>query len=172
VAATIRGRYDQEARRLEALLPHGPRVAVPGSTEFWHADSERTCTEVGRLLASIPVLVPLTGGVEGIGEAVGLRGGTMPSGDRIVLKRLTAGHSGMPETWFLEADPATGAPLIGHTYWRVEEGGLYEGEDTERWPLEEAQRRVPDDVWRRAAGVGPRGTRPAGPGAAADRPHD
>ena len=71
MAATIRGRYDQEARRLEALLPHGPRVAVLGSTEFWHADSERTCTEVGPLLAGIPDLVLLTGGVEGIGEAVG-----------------------------------------------------------------------------------------------------
>jgi hypothetical protein len=71
VAATIHGRYDQEAQRLEALLPHGPRVAVLGSTEFWHADSERTCTEIGRLLAGIPGLVLLTGGVEGIGEAVG-----------------------------------------------------------------------------------------------------
>jgi hypothetical protein len=71
VAATIRGRYDQEARRLEAVLPHGPRVAVLGSTDFWHADSERTCSQIGRLLANIPGLVLLTGGVEGIGEAVG-----------------------------------------------------------------------------------------------------
>jgi hypothetical protein len=44
---------------------------VLGSTDFCHADSERTCTEVGRLLASIPDLVLLTGGVEGIGEAIG-----------------------------------------------------------------------------------------------------
>jgi hypothetical protein len=44
---------------------------VLGSTDFWHADSERTCTEIGRLLADIPGLVLLTGGVEGIGEAVG-----------------------------------------------------------------------------------------------------
>jgi SLOG cluster4 family len=71
VAATIRARFDQEARRLEALLPHGPRVAVLGSTEFWHADSERTCSEIGRLLAGLSGLVLLTGGVEGIGEAVG-----------------------------------------------------------------------------------------------------
>jgi hypothetical protein len=71
VARAIRGNYDQEARRLEALLPRGPRVAVLGSTEFWHADSEQTCTEIGRLLAGIPGLVLLTGGVEGIGEAVG-----------------------------------------------------------------------------------------------------
>src|SRR3954469_12392406 len=64
-------RYDEEARRLEAVLPHGPRVAVLGSTDFWHADSEPTCSRIGRLLAGIPGLVLLTGGVEGIGEAVG-----------------------------------------------------------------------------------------------------
>jgi hypothetical protein len=71
VAATSPARYDREARRLEALLPPGPRVGVLGSTDFWHADSERTCSEIGRLLAGIPGLVLLTGGVEGIGEAVG-----------------------------------------------------------------------------------------------------
>jgi hypothetical protein len=71
VAATIREQYDQEARRLDELLPRSPRVAVLGSTDFWHADSERTCTEIGRLLAGISGLVLLTGGVEGIGEAVG-----------------------------------------------------------------------------------------------------
>ena len=62
--------YDHEARRLDALLPHGPRVGVLGSTDFWHADSERTCSEIGRLLAGIFGLVLLSGGVEGIGEAV------------------------------------------------------------------------------------------------------
>ena len=71
MAATNCGRYDQEARRLEAVLPHGARVAVLGSTDFWHADSERTCSRIGRLLAGIPGLVLLTGGVQGIGEAVG-----------------------------------------------------------------------------------------------------
>jgi SLOG cluster4 family len=63
--------FDREARRLDALLPRGPRVAVLGSTDFWHADSERTCSDIGRLLAGISGLVLLTGGVEGIGEAVG-----------------------------------------------------------------------------------------------------
>jgi hypothetical protein len=67
----MRGSFDDEARRIDALLPQGPRVAILGSTDFWHADSERTCAEVGRLLAGIPGLVLLTGGVEGIGEAVG-----------------------------------------------------------------------------------------------------
>jgi hypothetical protein len=71
VATTNRERYEQETRRLEGLLPHGQRVVVLGSTDFWHADSERTCTEIGRLLAGIPGLVLLTGGVEGVGEAIG-----------------------------------------------------------------------------------------------------
>jgi hypothetical protein len=66
-------RFDDETRRVEVLLPDGPRVAVLGSTDFWHSDSERTCSEIGRLLAGIPGLVLLTGGVEGIGEAVGRR---------------------------------------------------------------------------------------------------
>jgi hypothetical protein len=71
MAAAIPERYESDARRLDALLPRGPRVAVLGSTDFWHADSEHTCAEIGRLLASVPGLVLLTGGVEGIGEAVG-----------------------------------------------------------------------------------------------------
>jgi hypothetical protein len=71
VTGTNSERYEQHARRLDALLPQGRRVAVLGSTDFWHGDSERTCTEVGRLLAGVPELILLTGGVEGIGEAVG-----------------------------------------------------------------------------------------------------
>jgi hypothetical protein len=71
VTATNPGRYEQDARRLDALLPPGLRVAVLGSTDFWHADSERTCAEIGRLLAGVPGLTLLTGGVVGIGEAVG-----------------------------------------------------------------------------------------------------
>jgi hypothetical protein len=71
MATTPAGRFDQEARRIETLLPDSPRVAVLGSTDFWHADSEQTCIRIGRLLAGIPGLVLLTGGVEGIGEAVG-----------------------------------------------------------------------------------------------------
>ena len=63
--------YEQLAQQLAALLPTGPRLAVLGSTDFWHADSQHTCTEVGRLLTAIPGLILLTGGVEGIGEAIG-----------------------------------------------------------------------------------------------------
>jgi hypothetical protein len=71
MAPTVPGRFEHDARRLDELLPRGPRVAVLGSTDFWHADSEHTCAEMGRLLASVPGLTLLTGGVEGIGEAVG-----------------------------------------------------------------------------------------------------
>jgi hypothetical protein len=71
VSPTILKRFDFEAIRLESLLPTGPRIAVLGSTDFWHAESERTCVEIGRLLAAIPSLLLITGGVEGIGEAVG-----------------------------------------------------------------------------------------------------
>jgi SLOG cluster4 family len=71
MAVTVPERYVQAVQRLDALLPDGPRLAVLGSTDFWHADSERTCAAIGRLLADIPALVLLTGGVEGIGEAVG-----------------------------------------------------------------------------------------------------
>jgi SLOG cluster4 family len=71
VVGIFRGCYDDEARRIEAHLPRGLRVGVLGSTDFWHADSERTCAEIGRLLAAIPKLLLLTGGVEGIGEAIG-----------------------------------------------------------------------------------------------------
>jgi predicted Rossmann-fold nucleotide-binding protein len=65
------GHFDREAQRLEALLPNGPRLVAIGSTEFWHVESERTCILAGRLLAGIPDLLLVTGGVEGIGEAVG-----------------------------------------------------------------------------------------------------
>jgi hypothetical protein len=63
--------YDDLARRIESRFPAGPRLVVIGSTDFWHAESEATCIGVGLLLASIPDLVLITGGVEGVGETVG-----------------------------------------------------------------------------------------------------
>jgi hypothetical protein len=68
---TMSRAFDEEAQRLGALFPKGPRLVVIGSTDFWHDDSERTCAHLGRLLASIHDLVLITGGVEGIGEGVG-----------------------------------------------------------------------------------------------------
>lgn len=64
-------RYDQEASKVGKLLPAGPRLVVIGSTSFWHAESEATCDRLGQLLAALPGLVLITGGVEGVGEAVG-----------------------------------------------------------------------------------------------------
>jgi hypothetical protein len=75
----------------------------------------------------------------------------MPTAEPVVLKQLSAGHRHMPETRFLERDPVTGVATVGHTYWRVEEGGLREGEWTDRWPLAEAQDQVPEDIWLRAS---------------------
>jgi hypothetical protein len=71
VEPTVHERYDRDALGLDSLLPQGPRIAVLGSTSFWHHDSERTCDAIGGLLACIPGLVLLTGGVQGIGEATG-----------------------------------------------------------------------------------------------------
>ncbi len=62
---------DQMLHNLLISLPQGTRVAIIGSTSFWHADSEQTCQLLGQALASVPGLVLLTGGVSGIGEACG-----------------------------------------------------------------------------------------------------
>ncbi|MFZ6709406.1 hypothetical protein [Undibacterium sp. TC9W] len=62
---------DQNLQILLHILPPGPRIAIIGSTAFWHPDSEQTCQLLGQALASIPGLVLLTGGVSGIGEACG-----------------------------------------------------------------------------------------------------
>lgn len=63
--------FDHEASELAARLPAGPRLAIIGSTAFWHADSKETCGALGHLLAGLDGLVLLTGGVAGVGEAVG-----------------------------------------------------------------------------------------------------
>jgi hypothetical protein len=63
--------FEVLADEITTGLPDGPRVVVIGSTSFWHTDSEATCLMLGRLLAAIPRLVLITGGVEGVGETVG-----------------------------------------------------------------------------------------------------
>ncbi len=63
--------FDREVARLQAQLPAGPRLAILGSTSFWHAESEETCGALGRSLAGVHGLVLVTGGVEGAGESVG-----------------------------------------------------------------------------------------------------
>jgi hypothetical protein len=63
--------YDRQAQSLASVFPDGPRVVVIGSTDFWHPESERTCILAGQLLAEVPGLTLITGGVEGVGEATG-----------------------------------------------------------------------------------------------------
>ena len=56
---------------MDAKIPAGVRVAVIGSTSFWHQESELTCAEIGERLAGLNGLVLLTGGVSGVGECTG-----------------------------------------------------------------------------------------------------
>ena len=63
--------FDEQATNLAAQLPPAPRIAVIGSTSFWHPDSAATCRLIGAQLAQIDRLILLTGGVPGVGEAVG-----------------------------------------------------------------------------------------------------
>lgn len=63
--------FDALACDLAARLPDGQEVIVIGSTDFHHPESEGTCQLIGRLLAGIPDLQLITGGVEGVGETLG-----------------------------------------------------------------------------------------------------
>jgi len=64
-------RFDDEATAAGTSLPAGVRVAIIGSTAFWHDESQETCTEIGRRLASVENITLLTGGVTGVGECTG-----------------------------------------------------------------------------------------------------
>jgi hypothetical protein len=63
--------FDREAAVVDAQIAAGFRVAVIGSTSFWHDESAPTCSEIGERLAGIHGLVLLTGGVTGVGERTG-----------------------------------------------------------------------------------------------------
>jgi hypothetical protein len=138
VAVTDRERFEQEARRLEGLLPNGPRVAVLGSTDFWHADSERTCTEIGRLLAGLPGLVLLTGGVEGVGEAVGrafVQARSKAGQEPCVYHLLPEGEEAWDygETLFAGADMTERREILGRVsgLFVMVEGGPRAGHEAE-----------------------------------------
>lgn len=64
-------RFAAEAAVAGTQIPAGFRVAIVGSTSFWHEDSTEICTHIGGLLATLASLVLLTGGVPGAGETVG-----------------------------------------------------------------------------------------------------
>jgi hypothetical protein len=63
--------FDVAANQVSTLLPPGPRIVAIGSTSFWHPESETLCRLLGTELAAIPDLTLITGGVPGVGEAMG-----------------------------------------------------------------------------------------------------
>jgi uncharacterized protein (TIGR00725 family) len=63
--------FDTEAAVVGTQIPKGFRVAILGSSTFWHENSARICTHIGELLANLSGLVLITGGVPGAGETVG-----------------------------------------------------------------------------------------------------
>ena len=63
--------YESEATEVVRQLPKGPRLGVIGSSSFWGGDSRDICGAVGAQLSQLEDLVLLTGGVPGVGEAVG-----------------------------------------------------------------------------------------------------
>lgn len=63
--------FATEAKLVASRLPAGPRLAIIGSTSFWHPESEATCGILGGVLADFDRLLLLTGGVEGVGATVG-----------------------------------------------------------------------------------------------------
>jgi uncharacterized protein (TIGR00725 family) len=122
--------FDREAAEVAARLPAGPRLAVIGSTSFWHAESAETCAILGRSLAALDGLVLVTGGVEGVGEAVArsfwaARGG-LEGGPR-VFHILPRGHARRDhgETLFTGADMAERREVLGRlaVVYVVIEGG-------------------------------------------------
>jgi hypothetical protein len=63
--------YDLMAAQVTRQLPGGLKVVVIGSSSFWQPESESLCGLLGRQLARLPQIVLITGGVAGVGEAVG-----------------------------------------------------------------------------------------------------
>ena len=53
----------------QAVVSDGFSLAILGSTDFHHSDSQSTCKEIGRILATMPVTL-ITGGVAGIPAAL------------------------------------------------------------------------------------------------------
>jgi len=66
-----REQHDNEAETIGKALPSGPKVAVIGSGRFLGHDTNEICIGIGVQLATIEDLVLITGGISGVGEAVG-----------------------------------------------------------------------------------------------------
>jgi predicted Rossmann-fold nucleotide-binding protein len=65
------GHLEKVAAKLSEQMSPGIRLVVIGSTSFWHSESERTCSIIGQELGALANIVLITGGVPGVGEAVG-----------------------------------------------------------------------------------------------------
>ena len=63
--------YGGLAREVRLSLPDAPLVGVIGSSNPRHPQTAATCRELGRRLADVSTLVVVTGGVTGVGEALG-----------------------------------------------------------------------------------------------------
>lgn len=122
--------YEELATQVSALLPQGPRLAVIGSTSFWHPESEATCIAIGRSLARISELNVLTGGVSGVGEAVGrsfFNARSQSLGNRGVFHILPEGEAPWDygETLFAGLDMGERREVLGRLapLYLVVEGG-------------------------------------------------
>lgn len=62
---------DRLAAELQSEFLPGPYVAIIGSTRLWDSNSPLLCELVGEYLAQFPRIGLLTGGMPGVGEAVG-----------------------------------------------------------------------------------------------------
>ena len=65
--------FNDAAAKVLRQLPAGNRLGIIGSADFWNPTSQSLCEKLGELLAALPNLVLLTGGVPGVGEIVARR---------------------------------------------------------------------------------------------------
>ena len=63
--------YDTLAQYVRRELPHHTCVAIIGMRIILGPRSERTCREIGTILAELPDVVLITGGISGVGDTVG-----------------------------------------------------------------------------------------------------
>jgi hypothetical protein len=122
--------YEGLTTQVSGLLPQGPRLAVIGSTSFWHPESEATCIAIGQSLARIFELNVLTGGVSGVGEAVGrsfFDASSQSPGSRGVFHVLPEGEAAWDygETLFAGLDMGERREVLGRLapLYIVVEGG-------------------------------------------------
>jgi predicted Rossmann-fold nucleotide-binding protein len=110
--------FDRAAAEVASKLPPSFRVAIIGSTSFWHPDSEETCSALGRVLAYMRDLALVTGGVGGVGDTVARRfwdSREGKDGDRGLFHVLPLGYGPrkVGRTLFAGADMAERREILG-----------------------------------------------------------